>query len=177
MDLHAKVQNIIGTRVRPILFINFKKNQRQSQAYMKPFFNTYNIKNEYLLKKDLEGLVPNKFNGCILILRGNINEFGMLETLLANILKSINIELKNCLILDNTQNKLSLKELLKLKYIKKIFAFGTHPKELNYNIQFEPYSIIDIQNCKICFSASLSDLNTNVDLKQKLWKSLKKINL
>ena len=143
---------------------------------MKPFFNTYSIEEHYVRLNDVEGLTPNNFNGAILILRGNINENDPLKNLLTNILSSIKIDLQSCLILDITQNSFSLKELLRLGGLNKIFAFGAHPKELNYNIQFEPYSIIEIQNCKICFSASLGDLNTNVDLKQKLWKSLKKFN-
>lgn len=136
---------------------------------------TYKIKDKTLSVEHMEALKPEIFNGCVLILRGNIYNNDSLKDLLSKILGAIGIDFNKSLVLNIEKDKLHIKEIKNIQGISLLFGFGTHPKEINLNLIFEPYYVMKIGDIKMCFSASLSDLKENINLKQKLWKALKSL--
>ena len=136
---------------------------------------TYKIEEEGLSVERMEALKPESFNGCVLLLRGNIHANDVLKELLNKILAAVGIEFNKSLVLNIKKDKFHIKEINNIGGICTLFGFGTHPKEINLNLIFEPYYVMEIGSIKMCFSASLSDLNDNINLKQKLWKSLKSL--
>ena len=120
---------------------------------------------------------PNPFNGVVVLLNVNIDniENSDLRDLLMNILNAIKIKIENCLIINVDTNEVLISALVSHKPVKNIIAFGIHPDMINFKANLIPYRVLKISDKNILFSASLNDLLNNKGLKQKLWKSIKKI--
>ena len=128
--------------------------------------------------KELTGVsFPNPFNGVVVLLNVNIDniENSDLRDLLMNILNAIKIKIENCLIINVNTNEVLISALVAHKDVKNIIAFGIHPDMINFKANLIPYRVLKISDKNILFSASLNDLLNNKGLKQKLWKSIKKI--
>lgn len=95
--------------------------------------------------------------------------------LLANILKAIQFDLQEDVLLIGITNNQSFKliDLRKQKDINTVLLFGVSATQLGLNWQFPAYTFIQQMDCQFLISHPLNDIATQKTYKMHLWQSLK----
>ena len=95
--------------------------------------------------------------------------------LLSNILKAIQFDLQEDVLLIGITNNQSFKliDLRKQKDINTVLLFGVSATQLGLNWQLAYYTFIEQMDCQFLISHSLNDIASQKTYKMLLWQSLK----
>ncbi len=98
------------------------------------------------------------------------------ETLLKNILKSINLTLDNVDLLNlHNIRRLDYADLLREKSVHYFISFGLDLRELEITIPLTAYQPTEVEGVQLLLADSFHELELNLDKKRLLWTCLKQM--
>ena len=166
----------VKSNLRPALFISLQIPQIFDILKNHNFhINSFEIESSDVQDQDFIG----DFGKKILILALDSDKTAENQTLLQNILKSIDVDFPQDIHLTylDSNSKVNILNYLNKHNPISVIAFGSTPNQLSLNLNYLKYRVLKINNIQLIFANSFEEISASKPLKKQLWESLKMLKI